>query len=259
MKIAIFLILFQLIPSLTAYGKEVLWYTPDWPLLTNNKGSLYSTLFQEIFILEGFTLKKIFTPMKRAVHSVDNQTADFAGGLPKENVDHPLRIQAPFPVFTARILLFCKKSTLGGKPIELDTLKSYSVVSTQLIASSLGLKDTHEVVTDLQAFSMVVKDRMNLYIADEKILLNTIDKNKANYPKYRDADYQISVLGTYSWYMISPRNQRGEAIMNTYVSGSVNLFNSGKIQEIYNSRGYIVPPELKSFAKSYHDNEIVRE
>ena len=44
--------------------------------------------------------------------------------------------------------------------------------------------------------------------------------------------------------------------MKAYIKGSINLFKSGRIAEIYKSRGFIVPPELASYIK---DNSVAKK
>jgi len=227
--------------------KNILWATDNWPGITDNDTALYLILFKEIFASQGFELQKTIVPFKRAIAFVNQHQADFAGGIIKEHMTSSVHIQAPFPVLTTPVLAFYKKDTITDKTLNSDTLKNYRVVSSPQLGKSIGLTDVYEVTNKYQAFLMVIKGRADVYIDNEGELYGTVKNNSHQVTDYNKEIFATSMVGYSSWYMISPKTSRGETVMKAYIQGSINLFNSGRITEIYQKRGFIIPPELISY------------
>jgi len=235
--------------------KKINWPTDIWPGITETDTALYSHLFKEIFISQGFEIQKNYVPFKRALAFVDSHQADFAGGTVKDSMPSLDHIQAPFPVLTTPVFAFYKKALLSKEvtsvqPMNLDILKNYRVVASPQLGASVGLKDVYEVTNKAQAFLMVVKGRADFYIDNKGELLGTISNNVDQLAGYDATQYDTSIVGYSSWYMISPRNSRGEIVMQAYIKGTIELFNSEKLADIYNKGGFIVPPELIRYVEN---------
>ncbi len=227
--------------------KNLLWVTDNWPDITDSDTALYPQLFNEIFTAQGFKINKKYVPFKRSIAFVNQHEADFAGGITKEQTKSSDHIQAPFPVLTTPVLAFYKKTTIPTKLLGIESLNRYRVVSSPQLGRSIGLKDVYEVTNKYQAFLMVIKGRSDVYIDNEGELYGTVRNTAYQALDYNKELFETSVVGYSSWYMISPKTSRGEAVMKAYIKGSINLFKSGRIAEIYKSRGFIVPPELASY------------
>ena len=227
---------------------NLLWVTDNWPGITDNDEALYSTLFQEIFTSQGFKLNKTFVPFKRAVAFVNQHEVDFAGGITKEYTPSSSHIQAPFAVLATPVLAFYKKTTITETLLGLEMLRRYRVVSSPQLGKSIGLEDVYEVTNKSQAFLMVVNGRADVYIDNKGELNGTVSKYAHLASNYDEDQYKTSMVGFSSWYMISPKSSRGDAVMKAYIKGSIELLQSGRLAEIYESRGFIVPAELISYA-----------
>jgi len=245
--------------------KNINWPTDMWPGITDTDTGLYSHLFKEIFTSQGFELQKNSVPFKRAIAFVDRHQADFAGGIIKDTTPSIVHIQAPFPVLTTPVFAFYKKALLSefsatqtqmakgatsGQPLNIAILKNYRVVASPQLGASIGLTDVYEVTNKAQAFLMVVKGRADFYIDNEGELLGTIRNNVDQLGDYDATLFDTSLVGYSSWYMISPKNSRGERVMQAYIKGTITLFNSGKLDDIYNKGGFIVPSELIRYVEN---------
>jgi len=231
-----------------ANDKQIIWATDNWPGISDNDNALYSTLLKEIFASQGYKVKKIVIPFKRAIAFVDHHKADFTGGIVKEIIPSSLHTQAPFPVLVSPVLAFYRKSTITEKDMDISDLARYRVVASPQIGRSIGLNDVYEVTNKVQAFLMVAKGRADIYIDNEGELLGTVSNNVSRAVGY-DADlFETTLVGYSSWYMIAPKSRRGETIMQAYIAGTISLLNNGKIEKIYKERGFIVPPDLIKYA-----------
>ena len=134
--------------------------------------------------------------------------------------------------------------TITETLLGLEMLRRYRVVSSPQLGKSIGLEDVYEVTNKSQAFLMVVNGRADVYIDNKGELNGTVSKYAHLASNYDEDQYKTSMVGFSSWYMISPKNHRGEMVMQAYIKGTIDLFNSGKLADIYHTRGFIVPSEL---------------
>jgi len=146
-------------------------------------------------------------------------------------------------------MTFYNRHKYHDKFMRIETLQQHSVVSSHQSGASIGLRGVHEVNTKAQAFMMVAKGRVDFYIDDEGVLLKTVAENKAILKKFNEGDFETSIVGVTSWYMIFPRNKRGKGIMKAYIEGTVQLYESGKLTPLYEGRGFSVPIAFKTYYK----------
>lgn len=238
--------------STSVFSTELLmikWPTANWPGLTDNYSALYDSIFQEVFTIQGYTLEKSYIPFKRAIKMVDYGLADIAGGTLKESTVNTNHIQAPFPVLTTPVMAFYNRHKFRDKFMGIETLQHHSVVSSHQSGVSIGLRGVHEVNTKTQAFMMVAKGRVDFYIDDKGVLLKTVAENKAKLKNFNEDDFETSIIGITSWYMIFPRNKRGKEIMKGYIEGTAQLYESGRLTQLYERRGFSVPIAFKAYLK----------
>ena len=249
MKMVAFLLLFSLAPLMGAAEeiKEVVWGTDVWPGLTDRDGTgLYTNVFTEAFKSQGVKLTPKYLPFEQSIHLVDSHELDFAGGILKDTVRSEKHVQAQFPILSTPVDAFFRKTSIKGPWQGVNTIKGGSIVASPLLGEAIGLTKGEflEVSTKAQAFKMVAMGRADFYIDDEKEMALTIKQNKQEIEGYDESDFAIKQVGKTDWFMIAPNNDRGKRIMEIYEKGTLQLFRSGELQTLYDSRGFHVPVQV---------------
>ncbi len=234
--------------QLAAAPQPVQWHTDSWPGLTDAPKALYVQLFRAIFAESGLAIEQHRTPFKRSIFLVRQGLSDFAGGIAREVDPGERYYQAPFPVLNTEVLAFFHRDQLPAPWRGITSMRGRRVVSSYHLGPALGLPQTRELSSKVQAFAMVLKGRAEFYIDDRRELLMTIERHRGYHPEYDPNLYMTRPAGRASWYMISPHNARGRRVMEAYVQGTLKLLKSGVLESIYRAHGFALPPELLSFA-----------
>jgi hypothetical protein len=249
MRTAALLILFSLVSFVSSADevKNVEWGTEMWPGLTDRDGTgLYTHIFTEVFTSQGVALTPTYLPFKQTIDLVDNHKLDFAGGVLKDKVESEKHIQARFPVLSTRVNAFFRKTTVKGEWQGVHTIQGHKIVASPQLGEAIGLNkdEFREVPTKVQAFKMVVMGQADFYIDDVGEMELTIKQNKDGVAPYNESDFDIQPVGKTDWYMISPNNSRGRQVMEIYEKGTLHLYRSGKLKNLYENRGFHVPIQV---------------
>ena len=249
MKTVAFLLIFSLAPLMSSAEaiKEVAWGTEMWPGLTDRDGTgLYTHVFMAVFKSQGVRLTPQYLPFKRTIHLVDHHQLDFAGGILKDKVEGETHVQARFPILSTPVKAFFRKITVQGQWQGVNTIKGHKIVASPQLGEAIGLKkgEFREVDTKAQAFKMVAMGQADFYIDDEREMELTIKQNKGGIQDYNEHDFGIEQVGETDWFMIAPNNTRGKQIMELYEKGTLQLYRSGELQKLYESRGFHVPVQV---------------
>jgi len=220
--------------------KKIQWGTEMWKRYTDKDGSgIYTQVFTKVFESEGLELEVSYMPFARSLHLVKTGKLDFAGGTAKEQEANPDYIQARYPVAVSRFNVFFRKSTLQEWEPQ-KSLKDRKIVATPKVASSAGLdeKEVHVVTSRNQALKMVLNNRSEFYVDDEKVLETTLQENQK---LFNPNDYRVETISTNGWYMRAPNTPRGKKVIEIYERGTKRLYDSGELQKIYERLNFSTP------------------
>lgn len=214
--------------------KEIHWGTQEWKGFTDKDGSgVYTQLFNKVFDSAGVKLKTSYMPFGRTLHLIKIGKLDFAGGVNKGLEAPKDYIIAEYPAAVFNYYAFFKKSNF---PVEWEGIKTISdkkLVATPgvcTVAAGFNEKNVYVVDSRNQAIQMVLKNRADCYIDVEKLMKKFTKEHAADYDSN---EFSIKMFKTSEAYMITPKTERGEKILEIYNEATRKLAQSGELKKIY--------------------------
>ena len=236
--LSLFLSLLLAGPAAASEFTEVITTSPPWDTFANKDGSgLYHEVLREVFALYGIPVRHEYATSNRAEELVRLNSADM---MTCDDHATPPLILARYPLYTNSFYAFFNKKRIGpwqgvqslwGK--EVLTQPGYYASENFPVPVIL-----REVMTGIQAVSMIVLGRADFYVDDLTLIRESLRENTHAFER---EDFAVEKVGNRAYFPLFNTTERGKRIRQMYEEGLLKLFREGKLQPIYARWGYSCP------------------
>jgi len=218
--------------------KEVLWVTDNWKGFTEKEGSgLYHEIIDAVFHSVNVKVKKQYVPFKRSLFLLENQKADFTGGIHASDS----LILTDTILLKTHISIMYFKGKLNWQTKK--DLKAYIGTWPQFYEKEFLTKARRKYINGFAsttrniALTMLQNKKADYYLDATGLLLQqfkTLDNKQQKL-------YKIDKLEEVNLRMAFANSSRGKRIKVLYELGIQNLHKSGKLLDIYKKYQHVYP------------------
>ncbi|WP_419788315.1 substrate-binding periplasmic protein [Pseudodesulfovibrio sp.] len=229
-----------LIPSAASafIVKEVVTTSPAWNTLTNSDGSgLYHEVLRSVFALYDISVRHEYATSNRAEELVQDGDAD----MMICNIAKPQSLKlARYPLYQNDFFAFYNKTHIGTWQGNTTLLgKEILVQPGYYSAADFPVPvNLREVLTGVQAVSMILMNRADFYVDDLALIKGSLKENSI---AYDSSQFTIKQVGTRTYFPLFNTTPRAHKIREMYEEGMLRLFREGKLSAIYEKWGYRLP------------------
>lgn len=229
-------------PWASASDQTVRWAITEWEDLTNADGTgLFIEVVEQAFAESGITVERIYMPWRRALHTVEQGDADFAGGL--ERTDKFL--QSRYPINEIIESAFFHENTIpdwSGMESLRNLRGAWAIGYLDAFPASIRPLLTGEDVPRASALQMVIQGRADYYLDNLLQMRKTLARaEQSGSIQANMTHYRIETIMQVPLYLSFTHGDRGAEIKQAYDDGIEALLRSGQLEQIYQKWGINMP------------------